>query len=111
MGTTINESRAVSLMKLYLKENFPTLLVPFRIVYDYGRNFFCDKKSIVWITESYIDVPSGAKYKVNNRLESMYDLFGEELFEMFFLEVHGICLLYTSPSPRDLSTSRMPSSA
>ena len=24
---------------------------------------------------------------------------------------HGVCLLYTSPSPRDLSTSRMPSSA
>ena len=27
------------------------------------------------------------------------------------LEVNRICLLYTSPSPRDLSTSRMPSSA
>ena len=27
------------------------------------------------------------------------------------LLVFGICLLYTSPSPRDLSTSRMPSSA
>ena len=25
--------------------------------------------------------------------------------------VCGVCLLYTSPSPRDLSTSRMPSSA
>ena len=25
--------------------------------------------------------------------------------------ITGICLLYTSPSPRDLSTSRMPSSA
>ena len=25
--------------------------------------------------------------------------------------VHRVCLLYTSPSPRDLSTSRMPSSA
>ena len=25
--------------------------------------------------------------------------------------LHGVCLLYTSPSPRDLSTSRMPSSA
>ena len=25
--------------------------------------------------------------------------------------LHHICLLYTSPSPRDLSTSRMPSSA
>ena len=30
------------------------------------------------------------------------DLHGEHL---------GVCLLYTSPSPRDLSTSRMPSSA
>ena len=27
------------------------------------------------------------------------------------LENSNICLLYTSPSPRDLSTSRMPSSA
>ena len=27
------------------------------------------------------------------------------------LTLGGICLLYTSPSPRDLSTSRMPSSA
>ena len=26
-------------------------------------------------------------------------------------EVYELCLLYTSPSPRDLSTSRMPSSA
>ena len=26
-------------------------------------------------------------------------------------EVMAVCLLYTSPSPRDLSTSRMPSSA
>ena len=28
-----------------------------------------------------------------------------------FDEAHRACLLYTSPSPRDLSTSRMPSSA
>ena len=27
------------------------------------------------------------------------------------IEVSDTCLLYTSPSPRDLSTSRMPSSA
>ena len=29
----------------------------------------------------------------------------------YHLELLNICLLYTSPSPRDLSTSRMPSSA
>ena len=28
-----------------------------------------------------------------------------------FAEHQNLCLLYTSPSPRDLSTSRMPSSA
>ena len=32
--------------------------------------------------------------------------FREKIYDL----VHG-CLLYTSPSPRDLSTSRMPSSA
>ena len=30
---------------------------------------------------------------------------------ILFYVVYDICLLYTSPSPRDLSTSRMPSSA
>ena len=41
----------------------------------------------------------------------------EELPQLTFpaaiLELNGLpgCLLYTSPSPRDLSTSRMPSSA
>ena len=38
------------------------------------------------------------------------------LLESYGIKVLGIekekdCLLYTSPSPRDLSTSRMPSSA
>ena len=31
--------------------------------------------------------------------------------ERFVQRERWICLLYTSPSPRDLSTSRMPSSA
>ena len=30
---------------------------------------------------------------------------------IYFSDIHHACLLYTSPSPRDLSTSRMPSSA
>ena len=37
---------------------------------------------------------------------------GEKLLEVFKkLNINVNCLLYTSPSPRDLSTSRMPSSA
>ena len=37
-----------------------------------------------------------------------YNLLPQNLYG---LQWWGDCLLYTSPSPRDLSTSRMPSSA
>ena len=41
--------------------------------------------------------------------ESLNDSSGNPYLRAFVLG--GDCLLYTSPSPRDLSTSRMPSSA
>ena len=37
--------------------------------------------------------------------------YGQALIEALADELTKDCLLYTSPSPRDLSTSRMPSSA
>ena len=36
---------------------------------------------------------------------------GDGLIEIFHQALLGICLLYTSPSPRDATLSRMPSSA
>ena len=39
------------------------------------------------------------------------DLIRGQVFAVFVITVAAACLLYTSPSPRDLSTSRMPSSA
>ena len=36
---------------------------------------------------------------------------GENRLELRATDLDVSCLLYTSPSPRDLSTSRMPSSA
>ena len=45
----------------------------------------------------------------NNTLGLIRSL-GEAKVDIVLLLV-GDCLLYTSPSPRDLSTSRMPSSA
>ena len=46
-------------------------------------------------------------------LENLSNQPGLYIFGGTLLAVYGviICLLYTSPSPRDLSTSRMPSSA
>ena len=62
------------------------------------------------------------KYKVNDDLtinitkHKEYCDFNPESWEETYKRLKNglqnkICLLYTSPSPRDLSTSRMPSSA
>ena len=59
------------------------------------------------------DLARGANYMQNAAHQGM----ASAQFILGFLHTHGkavsrdICLLYTSPSPRDLSTSRMPSSA
>ena len=56
------------------------------------------------------------RYQKNNKLRTEEGKYGiipcgiKEIFEQGLYE-YFICLLYTSPSPRDLSTSRMPSSA
>ena len=42
---------------------------------------------------------------------SLCMLYSKPFLGIHHLEGHLSCLLYTSPSPRDLSTSRMPSSA
>ena len=51
--------------------------------------------------------------KVESIVNTSVDYQDSELLEDFedLFEVHDICLLYTSPSPRDRSVSRMPSSA
>ena len=41
----------------------------------------------------------------------MEHLLDNRIFQLFVQNTYTVCLLYTSPSPRDLSTSRMPSSA
>ena len=60
----------------------------------------------------------GAKPQFLMGLRSNHDLmltecwrFGPAVSKIANLVLYANCLLYTSPSPRDLSTSRMPSSA
>ena len=43
--------------------------------------------------------------------KTLEDYFPSPSMRMTINKPFNICLLYTSPSPRDLSTSRMPSSA
>ena len=50
------------------------------------------------------------KYKLNQYYDWHCDSW-DKPYDRPNSPEHGSCLLYTSPSPRDLSTSRMPSSA
>ena len=43
--------------------------------------------------------------------QNQADLMFQQIIELSIKEDTAVCLLYTSPSPRDLSTARMPSSA
>ena len=45
------------------------------------------------------------------KCESVYKIFGENAKKMLEESNGNVCLLYTSPSPRDVEESRMPSSA
>ena len=83
-------------------------------------------QSIEEATEAYGDFlfsgdPSVEEKILNGELKSILRANIERLnkqqllvLQLYYVEelnVYEICLLYTSPSPRDLSTSRMPSSA
>ena len=57
---------------------------------------------------------NGEATRLGRLVESMLTitrLDNEVAFETEAVDLVEVCLLYTSPSPRDLSTSRMPSSA
>ena len=59
-----------------------------------------------------VDLKVGDKILFGQYAGSSVKLDGEELLIMNESEVFGVvCLLYTSPSPRDVEESRMPSSA
>ena len=68
-----------------------------------------------------LNSPNAANYKVGEMIlpQLEADNHGVDVVGIFFFDDNTMllqkgnpnCLLYTSPSPRDLSTSRMPSSA
>ena len=63
----------------------------------------------------YVNSPYGIVLAHNGNLTN-HEQLAQELFEADHRHLNTssdseVCLLYTSPSPRDLSTSRMPSSA
>ena len=53
----------------------------------------------------------GKKLSSKQRDYMLYGMGAYQLVKVFAVQMSHICLLYTSPSPRDRQKSRMPSSA
>ena len=75
------------------------------------KDFFIDKFQIPLAKSYGADAILIILAGVSDKLAD--DLYNEalKLNMSVIVEVHTICLLYTSPSPRDATLSRMPSSA
>ena len=71
-----------------------------------------DEPQDIGVNQTHVVVSAEAWHKVQSRPSAMGPWLIEALQGTGNLELPDrSCLLYTSPSPRDLSTSRMPSSA
>ena len=68
-------------------------------------------KSLNQILDNLVVVTEDAKISASRLAENMEALKHNWLFKSYFEERGYTCLLYTSPSPRDRTRSRMPSSA
>ena len=64
------------------------------------------------ITEVWTNsAPAYIPLKEDGKIKELTEVLSDGGVEGLFIPEYLACLLYTSPSPRDLSTSRMPSSA
>ena len=64
----------------------------------------------VRFTMPFIVLPGGGDVVILGQ-KALREKLGIDVMTQLKASVLNACLLYTSPSPRDLSTSRMPSSA
>ena len=88
--------RAIDLVELALQKFGPPIYVKHQIVHNPHVVTDLESRGAVTV-EEVTQIPEGARV--------VFSAHGSPP------EDYKTCLLYTSPSPRDLSTSRMPSSA
>ena len=95
---------------------FPFLVIPFGA--KANDNFSVEIEALTLVMEQYKEnTVSSVELDIEDIKPSYMALKQDEcnatveVTEKTGLEVVNTCLLYTSPSPRDLTTSRMPSSA
>ena len=125
--TDLNEAAAKSGVKIKLKPgkyDLEDLPRDGRVLAFSGSDNVIDlsgvyvKATVGLVRESYIIITGNKNTIIGGKFEDVYEKRGLKEVTNFSsynkdqrLRIGLRCLLYTSPSPRDLSTSRMPSSA
>lgn len=109
MKYILSESRIMSTMMSYAKKHVPQITEPLKeklknmgtgnsgwgsSMHDYTiyiLEYYAFDGNLVLIQ---YDRPSQSQYRwlLSESLETLYDFFGEELFEQFFLEIHNLDL-------------------
>ena len=85
-------------------------MMPVELGYDQRSGNLYDNKDFVMNCINYLLDDTGL-INIRSKDLNLPLLDKEKVYENYSLTQFITCLLYTSPSPRDLSTSRMPSSA
>jgi hypothetical protein len=106
MKYLITENKIYEAMELYLKMYYPTLTEPLHKKIKTGKGnsgYGSGLDDYTYVNIEYVDVDdepwfgkyddrhiySDTKWEVNGKLESMYNIFGEENFEMFVKQYFG----------------------
>ena len=76
-----------------------------------GSKVFVDKTQVKVSDDGYFVFGIDRDRKFDVAITEINNGKKNKIIKKVFKRKYNICLLYTSPSPRDLSTSRMPSSA
>ena len=95
---------AVPILKSLYQNGYPISCVYTQPPQKSKRGQKINKSPIQLISETL-----NLEFRTPNSLKENLDEL--EYFKSLEADLAIVCLLYTSPSPRDLSTSRMPSSA
>ena len=102
----INHVKAPTLFtKIFQEQKINAIMIPINVSSDNLENFFYGVKSIKNFVGMTVTIP----HKTN--VLKYCDNLENEAIDTQSVNWIKICLLYTSPSPRDATLSRMPSSA
>ena len=100
-----------SAVKIARKIGLPVVVRPSYVLGGRAMEIVHDEDQLKKFIKQAFDASENNPILIDKFIDNAMEVDVDAIADGKDVYVAGICLLYTSPSPRDLSTSRMPSSA